>query len=160
MPTPKPSARRGFTLVEILIVVVILGILASIVVPQFANASDESRRQAFISELRVFVEAAEYYAAREGRYVPDGSSGQCPPEFAAYVDADEFQAGTPIGGVWDTEYNDTGVTSAVGVHFNNAGETQTDAYMILIDEIFDDGDLNTGVFQKLAANRFYAVIEE
>ena len=36
-------ARRGFTLVELLIVVVILGILATIVIPQFSNASQQAR---------------------------------------------------------------------------------------------------------------------
>jgi general secretion pathway protein G len=42
------SAKPGFTLVEILIVVIILGILAAIVIPQFANASSDAR----ISNLR------------------------------------------------------------------------------------------------------------
>ncbi|HEY4330508.1 MAG TPA: prepilin-type N-terminal cleavage/methylation domain-containing protein, partial [Phycisphaerae bacterium] len=37
------GSSRGFTLVEILIVVVILGILAAIVIPQFANASSDAR---------------------------------------------------------------------------------------------------------------------
>jgi prepilin-type N-terminal cleavage/methylation domain-containing protein len=37
------SARSGFTLVEILIVVIILGILAAIIIPQFANASSDAR---------------------------------------------------------------------------------------------------------------------
>jgi general secretion pathway protein G len=35
--------RRGFTLVEILIVVIILGVMAAIVIPQFANASGDAR---------------------------------------------------------------------------------------------------------------------
>ena len=35
--------RHGFTLVEILIVVVLLGILATLVVPRFAGAADEAR---------------------------------------------------------------------------------------------------------------------
>jgi general secretion pathway protein G len=39
----KRYAKKGFTLVEILIVVIILGILAAIVIPQFTQASTEAR---------------------------------------------------------------------------------------------------------------------
>ncbi|MEX0777269.1 MAG: prepilin-type N-terminal cleavage/methylation domain-containing protein [Phycisphaeraceae bacterium] len=41
--THRPGFTPGFTLVEILIVVVILGILAAIVIPQFANATEEAK---------------------------------------------------------------------------------------------------------------------
>ena len=40
--TNQNIIRRGFTLIEILIVVVILGILAAVVVPQFTNAADDA----------------------------------------------------------------------------------------------------------------------
>jgi general secretion pathway protein G len=39
----RKTANGGFTLVEILIVVIILGILAAIIIPQFANASSDAR---------------------------------------------------------------------------------------------------------------------
>ncbi|MCC7388439.1 MAG: prepilin-type N-terminal cleavage/methylation domain-containing protein [Phycisphaerales bacterium] len=156
----RHTITRAFTLVEILIVVVILGILAAIVVPQFTGAAEESRRSAFVTELKVFMDGAELYRAREGQHVSDGSSGECPDEFAGYVDAVDFEAGTPIGGVWDTEYNDNGVTAAVGVHFMDPDELRDDAYMLVIDALFDDGDLSTGLFQKLAEGRFYAIVEE
>ena len=38
----RSNARKAFTLIEILIVVVILGILAAVVIPQFTNAADEA----------------------------------------------------------------------------------------------------------------------
>lgn len=160
MGTLHHQASRAFTLVEILLVVVILGILAAIIVPQFASASAESRRAAFVTELRVFVGAAEHFTAREGTWVSDGGSGVCPDEFRDYIDDEDFESGTPLDGVWDFERDESGVTSAVGVHFNDAGEAKDDAYMTLVDAIFDDGDLNTGIFQKLENGRYYAIIEE
>lgn len=54
LPMPFASRRRpafGFTLVEILIVIVILGILSAIVIPQFSNASDESQQSALHQNL-------------------------------------------------------------------------------------------------------------
>jgi general secretion pathway protein G len=150
------QARSAFTLVEILIVVVILGILAAIVVPQFTNASDDARIGAFITSLKTYADACEYFTAKEGAYPPDGSSGVMPVGFDEYVDEDEYESPTPIGGVWDTEFNDSSVTAAVGVHFN--GEPVPD-YMLLIDERFDDGDLESGLFQQLAADRFYYIVE-
>jgi len=156
----RHTQRTAFTLVEILIVVVILGILAAIVVPFFGSATDDARRGAFIEDLRVFSEAAEYFHARTGSPVSDGSSGQMPAEWDGYIDEAAFESGTPIGGVWDTEYNDNGVTSAVGVHFDGTGETRDDAWMVQVDAILDDGNLASGTFRRLAAGRYYRVLVE
>jgi general secretion pathway protein G len=46
------SKKSGFTLVEILIVVIILGILAAIVIPQFTNASQDARKSSLTSQLQ------------------------------------------------------------------------------------------------------------
>src|SRR4026207_276153 len=56
-------ARRttGFTLVEILIVVIILGILAAIVIPQFTNASQDARESSLLSQLQTLRSQIELY---------------------------------------------------------------------------------------------------
>lgn len=64
--------RRGFTLIEILIVVVILGILAAIVVPQFTNASQEATASSIRSQLQTLRGQIELYRVRNGGALPTG----------------------------------------------------------------------------------------
>ena len=66
--THKNIIRRGFTLIEILIVVVILGILAAIVVPQFTNAADEANDAAVRSQLQTLRGQIELYYAQNAAY--------------------------------------------------------------------------------------------
>lgn len=157
MPTRRSEqSRHAFTLVEILIVVVILGIIAAIVVPRFGSATDEARAGAFLTNLLDFADTAEFYNAKEGRYPTDGSSGEIPDGMETYL-PEEFESGTPFGGVWDYEFNDSGVGAAIGVHFND-GSNPGDDVMLLVDQAFDDGDLDNGLFQKLAGDRYYYIL--
>jgi len=55
------AVRRGFTLIEILIVVVILGILAAIVIPQFTDASEEANHSNLLSQLQTVRGQIELY---------------------------------------------------------------------------------------------------
>ena len=58
--------QRGFTLIEILIVVVILGILAAIVIPQFTNASQDAQVSAVKSQLQTVRSQIELYRVKNG----------------------------------------------------------------------------------------------
>ncbi len=53
--------NKGFTLVEILIVVIILGILAAIVIPQFTEASSDARESALATDLQTVRSQLELY---------------------------------------------------------------------------------------------------
>lgn len=65
------ARTRAFTLVEILIVVVILGILAAIIVPNFASATQEAARTTTFSELGKLRRALEVFAIRNPGMAPN-----------------------------------------------------------------------------------------
>lgn len=152
------SVGRAFTLVEILIVVVILGILAAIVVPAFGSATEESRASAFATSVTSMSRAMRLYQAREGLYPPDLSTGVWGPELSGYIHEADYESETPIGGQWDIETNDSTVTHAVGVIFT-AGAVPL-AALQTADEIMDNGDLATGSFRTIRADGYYWVIRE
>ena len=64
------KAKSGFTLVEILIVVVILGILAAIVIPQFTEASTEARESRLCTDLQTMRSQIELYKAQHNDLLP------------------------------------------------------------------------------------------
>ncbi len=64
------QAKRGFTLVEILIVVVILGILAAIVIPQFTQASTEAKTNSLASDLQTLRSQIELYKVQHNDTAP------------------------------------------------------------------------------------------
>ncbi|VAX39150.1 hypothetical protein MNBD_PLANCTO03-2409 [hydrothermal vent metagenome] len=66
---------RGFTLVEILIVVVILGILSALVVPQFASATQEASEKSAVHEVQRLRKAVEVYLIRHQNVLPDVAEG-------------------------------------------------------------------------------------
>lgn len=71
MPELHPRRSSGFTLVEILIVVVILGILAAIAVPQFARATYDSRTANLHSQLQTVRAAIQLYRVQHRDVPPD-----------------------------------------------------------------------------------------
>ncbi len=63
------TSVKAFTLIEIMVVVVLLGILAAIVVPQMTGASNEAREAALLTDLRMVRTQIELYKLQhEGMY--------------------------------------------------------------------------------------------
>ena len=75
--------RIAFTLVEVLIVVIVLGILAAIVVPQFSTATTDSNLSALTSDLQIIRGQIQLYRAQHGDAWP--SAATATPGFAAQM---------------------------------------------------------------------------
>lgn len=84
--TRQPNRRRAFTLVEILIVVVILGILAAIVIPQFTNASEEASSASLKSQLQTVRSQIELFRVKNLGVLPALGTAGVPADWDALVD--------------------------------------------------------------------------
>ena len=92
------SIRKGFTLIEILIVVIILGILAAIVVPQFANASTEARTTNLRTTLANVRNSIEVFKAQHNNQAP-GITGMW-TIMTGLSDTTEVSVAAPAGTHW------------------------------------------------------------
>jgi general secretion pathway protein G len=72
--TRSRSSRRAFTLVELLLVLVILGVLAALVLPKFTGRTEQARVTAAQTQIATFGTALDAYEVDTGSY-PRGSNG-------------------------------------------------------------------------------------
>ena len=64
--------KKGFTMIELIFVIVILGILASVAVPRLASTREDAEISATVANLRTLVSDASSYYVANGTFKPKG----------------------------------------------------------------------------------------
>jgi len=146
--------RRAFTLVEIMIVVVIIGLLAALAIPAAARVRQAAQNSRYISDLRTFAQGYETYATEHGTWPPNAATGIVPVGMSGYIKDNSWTQVNSVGGRWNWDFNNFGVTASI----STTGVTASDAQMTVVDAQIDDGDLTTGRFQK-SGTRFLFILE-
>lgn len=105
--------NRAFTLVEIMIVVLIIGILMAIAVPNFVKARESSRKQTCISNLKQIDQAKEQWAMDNRKNAGDAAA------FTDIVGANAYlksQPECPSGGTYTVAAIGTNPTCNIAGH--------------------------------------------
>ncbi len=99
-PRPVAKAAAGFTLIELMIVVMIIGILATIAQPMFRNAVVQAREAALRENLYVLRDATDKFYADNDKY-PDSLTDLVEKRYIRKVPKDPI-TGSP--GTWQVVY--------------------------------------------------------
>ena len=80
----KIKTQHGFTLIELVVVIAILGILAGIAIPRFMDSQASARGAKIVADLRTIDSAAMHYYAKNGKY-PDAINSDTPATTDGFI---------------------------------------------------------------------------
>ena len=136
----RRSSKKGFTLIEVLIVIVIMAILAAAIVPQFTDASQDAKVATAIHNLKTLRTQIRLYQAQHNGDAPatlevltqitDATGAVVADGYGPYLDAvpeNAINGSNTVVGPIAGPANATQVTEAGGwVYFNEAGDVRLD----------------------------------
>lgn len=156
---PRIEREGGFTLVELLVVVAIVGILASVAVTVMRMQIERAQIAAVASDLRVFEAGFVTYSSDNGNFPPDhhlGGPYHLPVGVEAYIPVTRWAVTTPLGGFYNWEGPDQYPYAGVSLFLPTASA----ALFARLDATIDDGDLSQGNFRIGTGGRYTFIIDE
>ncbi len=153
----KTGSCQGFTLVELMIVIAIIGIIAAIAIPNFISYRKKAQIASMVSDFKYFEKGFMAYALDIGDF-PNESHIVLPdlPTMEEYINPAVWGKTTPLGGTYNWEGPDGYPYAGISVFEGDAPQED----FRLLDRMFDDGDLNSGKFRQTPNGRYTFIIAE
>jgi prepilin-type N-terminal cleavage/methylation domain-containing protein len=144
---PDATRRPGFTLVELIAVIVVLAILAAVAVPRYFDYRLRAENNSTAWSIRVIARAAVSYRMSNADWPPGAAHATLPGQLNAYLDRAQFAIRPPIGDNWVWNYWPAGYVGApagwAGVSVWPVTVSKM-GQMATIDAMIDDGILTSG----------------
>ncbi len=149
------DSTKAFTLVEIMILVIIVGILATMALPYVNVAREMAQNTRLMNDWRIFASAFESYSTEAGDYPEDGASGEIPVGMEEHLRETAWSMTTAVGGSWNWDFEKFGIAAGISLVDSSVVAGQ----MRNLDEKWDDGDLANGLFRQTGATRFTYILD-
>ena len=149
-----PIRHAGFTLIELMIVIVIIGVLATIAIPAYSRTVRNAKCGRTAAELRSLSTAFVAYQAAHGELPPD-SHLTLPAGMEEFIDPAVWADGTPLGGTYNWEGPDNYGYAGLSIFGSNEEQESFE----ILDALIDDGDLGSGRFLLLGDRPTYVLFD-
>ena len=137
--------NHGFTLVELAVVVVIIGVLAAFAVPRFMSSVERSKAAEAFNHLSAIQAAQERYHARQGTYADDVVKLDIKMSASKYFTAGAITAGSTgsLEDSWTQTLTRTGASAGYGEYTVTFTEEGYDANSSTISNHDDINPMQT-----------------
>lgn len=154
------ACQRGFSLVEIMMVVLIISLLGMFAVPTLQRVQRRSKAAAIVNDFRVFAAAFEAAAHQNGSWPAEAAAGTMPAGMTSDLKVDAWLRTTPMGGKynWDNTQTHFGSPSpfrpqaAIAISATASAPLTLDVPMLLELEAAIDGESQASVSNLLTGN--------
>lgn len=149
------TEMEGFTLLELMVVLALIGLLASLAVPSYAGARTQAKVGRTASELVHIAKAFMAYESLHAEYPPD-SHRTLPDGMTDFLDQSLWDSETPLGGFYNWEGPDNYPYAGVSI----LSPTVSQEVLESLDRRIDDGDMSSGRFRYGTNGRPTLIIAE
>jgi len=151
----------GFTIIELLVVVAIIGIIASVAIVVFTETLIKARVSSIAADLKAFETGFLTYASDNGQMPPDShleDPYHLPPGAGMedYLSVHRWSRGTPLGGDYNWEGPNNYPYAGISLYATPAPAST----LAILDERIDDGNLSKGRFRITPNSRYTFIIAE
>lgn len=152
------QSKRGYTLVEIMIVVVIVGLLAALAIPAFEKVSREALAKRIANDYRIFAGAFEVHSLEQGVWPEDGIGNALPASAQPYIRSSMWADAPAANAYWDWEGQGRhGMTASINLV--DPDSNLDVRVMEIVDRTIDNDDLSSGLLRRVNGNEYIYILE-
>ena len=145
--------KKGFTMIELIFVIVILGILASVAVPRLASTREDAEISATVANLRTLVSDASSYYVANGTFKPKGTQAKWRDVTNVPLRDDKKALVQGTTGTNTAAYLSASGTNCIKIELKDRGTDGTPAHILVTKE--NESDYICGEIHKAEPVKAY-----